>query len=162
MTHWGNHSNAEDGVLWNKIYFLQGNQKKNGKCTSAKEDQGFRLWLSCQEHQLLDTGGESVIRIWCSEDFPVIKDQIFDSLFSTDCRWQRVTSQRSARRVREVWWIRPTSWRSSILLFLQGLYIISDRYFTVLLRPEDRVNKLSEQLANTEGKIGDLKILLIA
>ena len=48
-----------------------------------------------------------------------------------------------------------------MLLFLQGSYIISDGYFTVLLRPEDRVNKLSEQLANTEGKIGDLKILLI-
>ena len=37
-----------------------------------------------------------------SEDFPVTKDQIFDSLFSTDCRWQRVTFQRSARGVQEV------------------------------------------------------------
>ena len=84
------------------MYLLQTNQKKNGKCTSAKEDQGIRLRLSCQEHQLPDTGGEAVLESNGSEDFPVIKDQIFDSLFSTDCRWQRVTSQRSARGVREV------------------------------------------------------------
>ena len=37
-----------------------------------------------------------------SEDSPVTKDRIFDSLFSTDCRWQRVTFQRSARGVQEV------------------------------------------------------------
>ena len=37
-----------------------------------------------------------------SEYFPVIKDQIFDSLFLADCRWQRVTFQRSARGVQEV------------------------------------------------------------
>ena len=29
-------------------------------------------------------------------------------------------------------------------------------FYSVASRPEDRVNKLSEQLANTEGKIGDL------
>ena len=158
MTHWGNHSDAQDGALLNKMYFLQKEEWEMHKRERGSRHQTLIIlprtptswhWrlVSCESN--------------CSEVFSVIKDWIFYSLFSAKCRWRRGTSQRSARGVREVWWIKPTSWRSSILLFLQGSYIIFDRYFTVLLRPEDRVNKLSEQLANTEGKIGDLKILLI-
>ena len=51
-------------------------------------------FLTLEVRRLLESNG--------SEDFPVIKDRIYYSLFSTDCRWQRVTSQRSARGVQEV------------------------------------------------------------
>ena len=158
MTHWGNHSDAQDGALWNKMYFLQREEWEMHKRERGSRHQTLIIlprtptswhWrlVSCESN--------------CSEVFSVIKDWVFYSLFSAKCRWRRGTSQRSARGVLEVWWIRQTSWRSSILLFLQGSYIIFDRYFQLFSRPEDRVNKLSEQLANTEGKIGDLKILLI-
>ena len=158
MTHWGNHSDAQDGALWNKMYFLQREEWEMHKRERGSRHQTLIILprTPTSWHWRLVSYESN-----CSEVFSVIKDWIFYSLFSAKCRWRRGTSQRSARGVQEVWWIRPTSWRSSILLFLQGSYIIFDRYFQLFSRPEDRVNKLSEQLANTEGKIGDLKILLI-
>ena len=161
MTHWGILRMLKMVLCETKCISYRATRRRMGNAQARKRIKASDFdylakntnFLTLEVRRLLESNG--------SEVFPVIKDRIYYSLFSTDCRWQRVTLQRSARGVREVWWIRPTSWRSSILLFLQGSYIISDGYFTELLRPEDRVNKLSEQLANTEGKIGDLKILLI-
>ena len=90
------------------------------------------------------------------------------------CRWQKVTSQKSAIRIQEVRWRRGTLLRFSILPSLRGntvhhvkfLIILSPSIcwfdliqicliLLVVFRPEDRVNRLAEQLANSEGKIGE-------
>ena len=76
-------------------------------------------------------------------------------------RWQKGTSPKLVRRILEDRWKRATLLRFSILPSLQGnlpWIIISVKWKSWQFcgfRPEDRVNRLAEQLANSEGKIGE-------